>query len=65
MRPAKTQINLGAQWVAKDPSILQADSEDSDEADLSLHWAHMPFCWFCHDATESEEKSEVEKYRVT
>ena len=19
-------------------------------ADLSLHWAHMPFCWFCHEA---------------
>ena len=50
MRPPKTQINLGAQC------------ENSDEADLSLHWAHMPFCWFCHDATESEEKSEVEKY---
>ena len=20
------------------------------QADLSLCWAHMPFCWFCHDA---------------
>ena len=20
------------------------------EADLSLRWAHMPFCWFCHAA---------------
>ena len=20
------------------------------QADLSLRWAHMPFCWFCHDA---------------
>ena len=19
------------------------------QADLSLHWAHMPFCWFYHD----------------
>ena len=39
--PAKTQISLGirpvrsesslcAQWVAKDPSFLHADSEDSD-----------------------------------
>ena len=31
------------------------DSEDSDQtgrdaqADLSFRWAHMPFCWFCHD----------------
>ena len=56
VRPAKTQISLGirtvwsesslsAQWVAKDPSFLRADSEDwSDwadaQADLSLRWAH-------------------------
>ena len=42
-----------AQWVAKDPSVLHADSEDSDQpgaqADLSLRWAHMPFYWFCHE----------------
>ena len=42
VRPAKTQISLGirpvwsesslcAQWVAKDPSFLHADSEDSDK----------------------------------
>ena len=41
VRPAKTQISLGihpvwsesslcAQWVAKDPSFLHADSEYSD-----------------------------------
>ena len=41
-RPAKTQISLGicsvwsesslcTQWVAKDPSFLHADSEDSDQ----------------------------------
>ena len=40
--PAKTQISLGirpvwsasslcTQWVAKDPSFLHADSEDSDQ----------------------------------
>ena len=66
VRPARTQISLGiwsdwsesslcAQWVAKDPSILHADSEDWSDwanarADLSLCWAHMPFCWFCHEA---------------
>ena len=32
-----------AQWLAKDPSFLHAVSEYSD---LSLCWAHMPFCWF-------------------
>ena len=42
VRPAKTQISLGicpvwsesspcAKWVAKDPSFLDADSEDSDQ----------------------------------
>ena len=42
MRPAKTKISLGirpvwsesllgAQWIAKDPSVLHADSEDSDQ----------------------------------
>ena len=42
VRPAKTHISLGirpvwsesslcAQWVAKDPSFLHADSEDSDQ----------------------------------
>ena len=35
VRPAKTQIRseslLCAQWVAKDPSFLHADSEDSDQ----------------------------------
>ena len=42
VHPAKTQISLGirpvwsesslsTQWVAKDPSFLHADSEDSDQ----------------------------------
>ena len=42
VRPAKTQISLGirpvwsesllcTQWVAKDPSFLHANSEDSDQ----------------------------------
>ena len=42
VRPAKTQISLGirpfwsesllcAKWVAKDPSFLHADSEDTDQ----------------------------------
>ena len=29
--------------------FLQADIEDSDQTD---RWAHMPFCWFCHDAAQ-------------
>ena len=54
VRLAKTQISLGAQRIAKDPSFLHTDSEGSDQikrmSGLSLRWAHMPFCWFCHEA---------------
>ena len=43
--------------VAKDPGFLHADSEEwSDwadaQADLSLRWAHMLFCWFCHEMAQ-------------
>ena len=53
--PVWSESLLCAQWVAKDPSfLLHVNSEDlwSDwvdaQADLSLRWAHMPFCRFCH-----------------
>ena len=51
------QSSLCAQWVAKDSSFLHADSEDwSDwvdaQADLSLRWAHIPFCRFCHEVAQ-------------
>ena len=58
VRPAKIQLSLGirpvwfesslcAQWIAKDPSFLHADSEDSDQTGrmprpICLLWAHMP-----------------------
>ena len=32
------QSSLGAQWEAKDPVVLHADSD----------WAYRSFCWFCH-----------------
>ena len=57
VRPAKTQMSLGirpiwsesslcAEWVAKDPRFLHADSEDSDQTDLSLRWARSHFVGF-------------------
>ena len=63
VRPANTQISLGirpvrsesslcAEWIAKDPRFLQADSKDSDQtgritqADLSLRWTHSHFVGF-------------------
>ena len=30
---------------------LWSDWADA-QVDLSLRWAHMPFCWFCHDAAQ-------------
>ena len=55
IRPVWSESLLCTQWVAKDPSFLHADSKDSSDwadaqADLSLCWAHMQFCWFCHAA---------------
>ena len=29
---------------------LWSDWADA-QADLSVRWAHMPFCWFCHEAS--------------
>ena len=57
IRPVWSESSLCAQWVANDPSFLHADSEDwSDwadaQADLSLRWAHMPLCWFCHEVAQ-------------
>ena len=31
IRPVWSESSLGAQWVAKDPSFLHAESEDSDQ----------------------------------
>ena len=66
VRPAKTQISLGirpawsesslcAQWVAKDPSFLHADSKESDQTGRMprLIWVFAglhSFCLFCHVA---------------
>ena len=41
IRPVWSESSLCTQWVAKDPSFLHADSEDSDQT--------LPFSWFCHE----------------
>ena len=57
------QSSLCGQRVAKDPSFLHADSEDSDQTERMsrLIWvfaAHLsslgaqPHCWFCHVAAQ-------------
>ena len=36
--------------------VLRLDTIGLDwvdaQADLSLRWAHMPLCWFCHEAAQ-------------
>ena len=72
------QINLGicpvwsesflfTQWIAKDPSFLHADSKDwlnwaEAQAELSLRWAHMPFCWFYHEMAHIIMRFTKQKY---
>ena len=61
MCPAKTQISLGipsvwsesslcTQCIAKDPSFLHTGGGGGGQRRLWSDWAHMPFCWFCHEA---------------
>ena len=66
MHPVKTQISLGMRPVwsvftvgsigSQGPNVsscgqqrLWSDWMDA-QADPSLRWAHMPFCWFFHEA---------------
>ena len=44
----KKVLVLATHWAhSEDPS----DWVDA-QADLSLHWVHMPYCWFCRDAAQ-------------
>ena len=63
IRPVWSESSLCAQRVAKDPRLLRADIEDSDQTGRmhSLIWvfagSHMPFCWFCHEAAQVSKTS--------
>ena len=46
------QSLLCAQWVPEEPRYLHADSEDTDQTDLSLHWANRSFCRFFYAAAQ-------------
>ena len=52
IRPVWSESSLCAQWVAKDPNFLHADSEDSDQTG-------RPFCWFFHEAAYSTNRSTI------
>ena len=57
--PLSAKWRLRSAWASQ--RRLWSDWADA-QADLSLRWAHMPFCWFCQDAAQpknqygSEEK---------
>ena len=75
VRPAKTQISLGihpvwsesslgVQWVAKDPSFLHADTEDSDQTGrmprlICLRWAHSQFVGFIMRRSSNNNKNAI------
>ena len=55
--PSLISLRCVLNWGAKEPRFLHADSEDwsdwvDSQADLSLRWAHKPFCWFCHEKAQ-------------
>ena len=52
-----SEASLCTLMIAKDLSFPHVDIEDwSDwvdaQVDLSLRWAHMPFCWFGHEVAK-------------
>ena len=48
-------VRMKKAWVFSYPLSAQrrlwSDWADT-QADMSLYWAHMPFCWFCHEAAQ-------------
>ena len=48
-------VRMKKAWVLSYPLSAQrrlwSDWADA-QADLSLRWAHMQFCWFCHDVAQ-------------
>ena len=49
------QRRLRSAWVdaQADLSLRLRSAWVDAQADLSLRWAHMPFCWFCHEAAHT------------
>ena len=56
-----SESSLCAQWVAKNPSFFMRTAKTlisvDAQADLSVRWAHMPLCWFWHDAAHMYNKT--------
>ena len=50
---------LGPQLHIERMRRLCLDWTDA-QADLSLRWAHTPFCWFCHEVAQLFNNSPVQ-----
>ena len=75
MRPTKISLGIRTIWSESSQSEwkklvsfsyllsgqqrLWSDWEDA-QADLSLRWAHMPFCWFCREAAQIRRWSSLQ-----
>ena len=48
-------VRMKKAWIVSYPLSAQrrlwSDWADA-QADLSLRWAHMPLCWFCHEVAQ-------------
>ena len=59
-------VRMKKAWVLIYPLSAQrrlwSDWADA-QADPSLRWAHMSFCWFCHDAAHIVSSSSQKKTR--
>ena len=60
-------VRMKKAWVLSYPLSAQRrlwpDWADA-QADLSLRWAHMPFCWFCHEAAHLSKNKITQKDQV-
>ena len=50
VHPAKTWITLIRVFAVRSMGSLGPKLSSDAQADLILCWAHIPFCWFCHEA---------------
>ena len=55
-------VHMKKVWVPSYPLSAQrrlwSDWADA-QADLSLRWAHVPLCWFCHEAADRMNLPEI------
>ena len=45
-------VRMKKAWVLSYPLSAQRRFWSDWASDQSLRWAHMPFCWFCHEVAQ-------------